>query len=125
MINNKGQSLVMFVLLLPIMILIMFMVIDIGKMILLRNELDNINYLAIDYGLDNLDNDNIEDILKDVVYKNRNSIDSNSILIDDEKIKIVLEDKVNLIILKNSNIRVKSSYVGYFNGDKKIIERDK
>lgn len=126
MLNNRGQSLVMFILLLPIMIMIMLMVIDIGKMILLRNELDNINYLVIDYGLDNLDNDDIINKLNDIVYKNKSSIYKVSVKVEDKKINVILEDGVNLTLLKNINIfRVKSSYIGYFDLDKKIIERNK
>jgi len=46
--NNKGQSLILFVLLFPIIFLILVLVYDIGNMILLKLELDNINKLVMD-----------------------------------------------------------------------------
>ena len=42
-LNNKGQSLVMFVLILPLLLFIMVLVIDIGNIILSKQELDDIN----------------------------------------------------------------------------------
>lgn len=126
MYNNKGQSLVMFVLILPIILMILVMVVDIGKMMLLRSSLNNINYIAMDYGLDNLDRENIVGDIEEVIYKNKSDIDSVSVLIDDGKIQITLKDNVDLLILKNSQIfYVKSSYVGYISNNKKVIERVK
>ena len=45
MFNNRGQSLVMFVLVIPILLMILILVLDIGRMYLERRELDNINYI--------------------------------------------------------------------------------
>ena len=42
-LNNKGQSLVMFVLLIPLLMLILVMVVDIGNMVNVKLELNNIN----------------------------------------------------------------------------------
>ena len=124
--NNKGQSLVMFVLILPIILMILVIVVDIGKMILLRSSLNNINYIAMDYGLDNLDRENIVDDIEEVIYKNKSDIDSVSVLIDDGKIQIALKDNVDLLILKDRQLfYVKSTYVGYISNNKKIIERVK
>jgi len=124
MFNNKGQSLVMFVLILPIFFLILLLVVDLGKMILLRQELNNISYLAIDCGLDN---QNIEKI-KEVIFKNKDDIDTVDINIEDNKIYVILEDSVDMVIPLFDDIevfKIKSSYVGYVDNDKKIIERDK
>ena len=102
--NNKGQSLVMFVLILPIILMILVMVVDIGKMMLLRSSLNNINYIAIDYGLDNLDRENIVGDIEEVIYKNKSDIDSVSVLIDGGKIQITLKDNVDLLILKDRQL---------------------
>lgn len=124
--NNKGQSLVMFVLILPIILMILVIVVDIGKMILLRSSLNNINYIAMDYGLDNIDRENIVDDIKEVIYKNKSDIDSVSVLIDDGKIQITLKDNVDLLILKDRQLfYVKSTYIGDISDDKKVVERVK
>ena len=143
MFNNKGQSLVLFVIILPILLIILILVIDIGRVILLKNELDSINKIVLDYGLDemeDLDNilvnddsvdiyqlvNDIEDRIKNVIILNKDDIDTINIDLKDNKIYIYLEDSVNGIFSKLIDISifdVKSSYVGYIDNDKKRIER--
>ena len=48
-INNKGQSLVMFVLIIPIFLLILTLVYDVGNAIYEKDRLSNTNYLTIEY----------------------------------------------------------------------------
>ena len=126
--NNKGQTLVMFVMILPILLMIIMMVIDIGRMVQRREELDSINYILVDYGLDNVDLDNLEDKLKEILGKNDKSIDIVKINIDKEslEVEVILRDEVDLLILKDNKLfRVKSDYVGRIVDNKKIIERNK
>ena len=54
-INNKGQSLVMFVLIIPIFLLILTLVYDVGNAIYEKDRLSNTNYLTIEYRLNNID----------------------------------------------------------------------
>ena len=127
-LNNKGQSLVMFVMILPILLMIIMMVIDIGKMVQRREELDSINYILVDYGLDNIELNNLEDKLKEILDKNDKSIDIVKINIDKEslELEVILRDEVDLLILKDNKLfRVKSDYVGRVVDNKKIIERNK
>ena len=122
--NNKGQSLVSFILLIPIILLILFMVYDIGNMVLLKIELNNINYLVIDYGLDKINDSDIDNKLKEMINKNKNDIDNIEINIANDKINITLEDKLNnsVSLIKNV-VKIKSSYVGSIeNGKKKIMK---
>lgn len=122
--NNKGQSLVSFILLIPIILLILFMVYDIGNMVLLKIELNNINYLVIDYGLDKIDDSDIDNKLKEMINKNKSDIDNIEINIASDKINITLEDKLNsnISLIKNV-VKIKSSYVGSIeNGKKKIMK---
>lgn len=125
-LNNKGQSLVMFVVILPVIIMILIMVVDIGKMVNLKSELDNINYIAISYGLDNISDDDIQDKIRKLIYKNKLGIDEVKIEINDGEVDITLVDGIDLILLKESNIlRVRSSYRGIISDEKKIIERNR
>ncbi len=127
-LNNKGQSLVMFVMILPILLMIIMMVIDIGKMVQRREELDSINYILVDYGLDNIEINNLEDKLREILDKNDKSIDIVKINIDKEslEVEVILRDKVDLLILKDNKLfRVKSDYIGRVVDNKKIIERNK
>lgn len=132
MLNNKGQSLILFVIVLPILLFILILVIDIGKIIVLKQELNNINEIVLDYGLDKLySNDEeiynfvLEDDLRDLVDLNNESIDVVSIEIDNNKIYITLEENVNGLFSSFMNIsifNVKSYYVGYIENNKKKIE---
>ena len=125
-LNNKGQSLVMFVVILPVIIMILMMVVEIGKMVNLKSELDNINYIAISYGLDTISDDDIQDKIRKLIYKNKLGIDEVKIEINDGEVDITLVDGIDLILLKESNIlRVRSSYRGIISDEKKIIERNR
>ena len=126
--NSKGQSLISFVLIIPIILMILFMVYDIGSMVLLREKLDNINYVVIDYGLDELDDLELDQKLNEIIKKNKDDIDVINISISDGKIKIILEDRLDnklSLINKFKVFNVKSSYIGYMENDKKIIRKDK
>lgn len=121
--NNKGQSLVTFVLLIPIIFLILFMVYDIGSMVLLKIELNNINYLVTDYGVDKIDDVDINDKLRNMINKNKKDIDNIEINISDNKLNIVLEDTLDnkISLIRKFKIKIKSSYMGYMEDDKKKI----
>ena len=121
--NNRGQSLVTFVLLIPIIFLILFMVYDIGSMVLLKIELNNINYLVIDYGVDKIDNPEIDNKLREMIIKNKNDIDNVEISIQDNKLNIVLEDTLDnkISLIRKFKVKIKSSYTGYMDEDKKKI----
>ena len=126
--NNRGQSLISFVLIVPIILLILFMVYDIGNMVLLKGQLDNINYLVIDYGLDKLDDVDLNNKLTEMINKNKDDIDKIEIKINDGEIRILLEDKIEnklSLINKFDVLNIKSNYVGYIQEDKKIIRKDK
>ncbi len=123
--NNRGQSLVTFILIIPIMLLIVLALYDIGSMALLKNELRNISYIVLDYGLDNIDSDSITQDMRALVLKNKSDIDSVSIeKTDDGKIHVGFNDSVNTKISFSNIFKIKVAYVGYLEEDKKIIERD-
>ena len=118
--NNKGQSLVLFILLIPLVLLILFMIYDIANMVQLKIELDNINYLAVDYGIDKMNDDDIYVKLNKLIIKNKPDIDSIAINIAEDKLNIVLEDKLDKMFISKF-FSVKSSYTGYIEDDKKKI----
>ncbi len=125
--NNKGQSLISFVLLIPVIFLIIMMVYDIGEMVLLKNELNDINYMVIDYGIDHINDENIEITLNELIIKNKGNVRVNINKLDD-KLYIDISDKIdNKLSLFNKidTFLVKSSYVGYMEDEKKIIKKNK
>ena len=69
MLNNKGQSLVLFVLLLPIMLGIMALVIDVGNVFVKKNHIDNVIMMVMDVTLD-------KDLKQDEVEKMRQQFEA-------------------------------------------------
>lgn len=135
MLNNRGQSLILFVIVLPVLLLILVLVIDIGRVISLKQELNNISEIVLDYGIDYLNNDvdnnvdsisSIENKLIEIIELNKDDIDEIDVRIDNNKINILLSDSVDGIfssILDIDIFNIKSSYVGYMDNNKKRIER--
>lgn len=120
--NNKGQTLVLFVLMLPIIIFIMLLVIDVSNMVITKQELNNINKMVLNYGLDIIEEENIENKLEDMINKNI-STNEHTIKIDDGTIEIDLKKEIKGIITKKKIYEVKSIYKGYIKEDEKVISR--
>ena len=120
--NNKGQTLVLFVLMLPIIIFIMLLVIDVSNMFITKQELNNINKIVLNYGLDIIEEENIENKLEDMINKNI-STNEHTIKIDDGTIEIDLKKEIKGIITKKKIYEVKSVYKGYIKEDEKVISR--
>lgn len=104
--NNKGQVLVVFVILLPILLLIFTFVVDIGLLSIEKRKISNNTYDAVEYYLENLDKE-----------KTINLLNSN---LEDIKIDIIDED-IYVIIY------VEKNYKGIFNiiYDNKIVVKYK
>lgn len=126
-LNNKGQSLVMFIVIIPILIIILAFVYDIGTVIYEKNSLSNTNYMVIDYGLSNIDKVS-ENELIDLVLKNNKKVNNVSVIIENKtiNIKIIKEYKGVIGKMFNFNLtEIVSEYKGEFIDDKKKIERIK
>ena len=101
-LNNKGQSLVFFVLILPLLIMIACFAIDMGYLTNEKMKLDNINKLALNYYLDN----NVsKEELQNLIIKNDDSIMNILIELEDEKC-ITLNKKVNSLLGNIFDLRV-------------------
>lgn len=72
--NNKGQALVEFVLILPVFILILFVIIDFGMIINTKNSLENRSVDVVSFVKNDKNNEEInrlyEDINIDITYNN-------------------------------------------------------
>ena len=128
MLNNKGQSLVMFVFVIPILLMVLVVVLDVGRMYLERRELDNINYIALDYALLKNNEENVDEKIVEIIKKNNQEISVIKNDIIDNKIYLVTEKAYKgyfLGLIGKKKIIIKSSFVGYQHDNKKYIERVK
>lgn len=124
-INNKGQSLVMFVLIIPIFLLILTLVYDVGNAIYEKDRLSNTNYLTIEYGLNNIDTVTEND-LKNLIEQNTSNLKYIYVTIEENQIEIKMEKDAKSIIGKMFNfnlVKIISRYKGKIINNQKEIER--
>ena len=123
--NNRGQSLVLFVLIIPILLGIMAMVIDLGNAYVLKNSLDNITELVLDYSLDNSTDIKDTDIIELMNLNTKKEI--SSVINNGDTIILKTEANINGIYSNLFNIpgfRVVSKYNDYIKNNKKIIQKE-
>jgi len=124
-INNKGQSLVMLVLIIPIFLLILTLVYDVGDAIYEKDRLSNTNYLTIEYGLNNIDTVTEND-LKNLIEQNTSNLKYIYVTIEENQIEIKMEKDAKSIIGKMFNfnlVKIISHYEGKIINNQKEIER--
>lgn len=122
MLNRKGQSLVLFIILIPIMIGIMAFVIDCGNAMIVKNETDNVIQMVLDVSLDK--ELELQDIKELMDYNLKNN---NDVMIKSDSIYIKSSTKSEGIFSKLFGFNffeIRSEYVGSIqDGKKKIIKR--
>ena len=122
-LSNKGQSLVIFIVFIPVFIMMGTFVVDLGFAKYNQNKLNNITKMIVEYGLKHIDSDPYQDMV-DLIYQNDETIDNYNITIDtDNKTVSMSMDKVTKGLFGNivgkDIYKEKSSYVGYFKNEKK------
>ena len=125
MLNNKGQSLVLFILIIPILFGIMVLVIDMGNVIYYKQDMDNIDKIVIEYGLDNMEDVNVLSDMKKLAKENNKDL-SIEIIFNDMEFYVSSSYYVNGIFSNIFNMKgflVKSEYKGYKDIDKNIIKK--
>lgn len=126
-LGNKGQSLAIFVIFIPVFIMIGTLVVDVAFAKYNARKLDNITMEVIRYGLKHFDEEPYNNMV-DLIYQNDSDIDSYKIDFNEEK------NTINISISKATRgffgsivgkdiYSLKSSYMGYLEDDKIIIEK--
>lgn len=125
-LNNKGQTLILFVLMIPVLLFVMILVIDMGNLMVEKQKLNNINYIMIDYGLSNLTKEDLEEYIYNYLKLNDEKIDKIKVSKTDNDITINLSKKESSMlghILNLKEVEIISSYKGSIVDEKKVIER--
>ena len=126
MMNNKGQTLVIFIVFLPLLLIIMATVIDVSLMYYEKNKLDNLNMMVTEYGINNLEGNNLEERVKELVYKNDKNSKIDKIEISESKIIIILSKSTKSTfgkIIGLDEYKIISKYIGINDKDKKEIKK--
>ena len=140
-LNNKGQSLILFLLIIPLLLGIIALVVDVGNALSKKGETDNVIEFVLDYGLDKnevfFENEDNEYYNEDLV----NGLDDIKLLLSynlsDNENEVILEGDAIVIssktyvegifsnILNINGFKIESQYKGYMNDDKEVIEKIK
>lgn len=139
--NNKGQSLVLFIIFIPVILGIMALVIDVGNALIKKSETDNVLELVLDYGLKNgevfFENEGNEYFNEELInWKDELNIllnynlgnNDNEIILKDKKIIISSNYYVDGIftnILRINGFKIESEYIGYVEDNESKIKKIK
>ena len=126
-LNNKGQSLAIFVIFVPVFIMLGTYVVDVSFAKYNERRLDNLNKQVINYGLKHIDEEPYDNMV-DLIYQNDSDIDFYEININNEpkEISVTLSKSTKGFfgsIVGKEIYNEKSSLKGYIKDDKKIIEK--
>ena len=110
-INNKGQTLVVFIILIPIIIIVLGIIIDIGLMGLDKVKVKNSMKDAISYGLKN---DSSEEEIIDLIDKNIKYESINIDMGDEITIHLTYRYKTVFNLVKN---KADFTITGYLDND--------
>ena len=126
MMNNKGQTLVIFVLILPLILLIISILFRYGNLLLTKKQIENnivytINYY-FDHEYENKNESNMEEIKNKLKYIIEKNIKYDNLIIEikDDSIDISIEKQINNLFV-NKNIII--NYYGYLFNSEKVIKR--
>ena len=118
--NNKGQALVIFLILLPILLGLCALVIDSAYIVANKNKLTNINEIAI---RDTLDGKSKKEVEEEIKINDKN-IEIMSFKKEDNKVSIHLQNNIKSIfgsIIGYEKYEINSKLTGKIVDNKKII----
>ncbi|NLA32857.1 MAG: hypothetical protein GX864_02820 [Mollicutes bacterium] len=98
--NNKGQTLVIFVILIPIFILILALVVDNGLIMNAKNKIINTSEIIIKNVYHKLDENNHESLIKELYDKNEIKYTNLITNYEDNKLTIKIKSAVKSIFGK-------------------------
>jgi hypothetical protein len=126
--DNKGQVLVMFILLLPIVLMLMGLIIDTGLLFIEKRNVDNNIKEVIEYRFESdTDDEQLYSIIDSLLVSNIKNIKNKEIHISTNYISITInkEIKGTFSVLFNKDIyEIKTTYTGYINGNKLVISKE-
>ena len=118
--NNRGQVLVIFVILLPIFLLLLSIVIDYGLLSIEKRKIDSNTYDALYYYLDNIDEVNIVNKTIELLNKNLDNIEID-IKEYSDYVELTVHSNYKSIYNKITNSKLIITYKGY-KDNKEIIK---
>lgn len=120
--NSRGQTLVMFVIILPILLIMLTLIIDLGFMYIEKRNIENNVYDSTKYYLDNMDEKDIDIKVSKLLNKNIKDIDKLTIKEENDYVEIkVSKVRKSIYSIITNNIEINVNYKGY-KESKRIIK---
>ena len=121
-LNSKGQSLVVFVVLLPVLLLFMAFIFELGNITYLKNKYENEIKSTIEYGLKHQEDENLKSKLNRLLDENLEG--NKEISITENSIEIHITHNPNGIYseLFKQQFEISLTYIGQFDTGKIIKE---
>lgn len=121
-LNSKGQSLVVFVVLLPILLLFMAFIFELGNITYLKNKYENEIKSTIEYGLKHQEDENLKSKLNRLLDENLEG--NKEISITENSVEIHITHNPNGIYseLFKQQFEISLTYIGQFDTGKIIKE---
>ena len=114
-LNNKGQVLVCFVIMLPILLLAITLIVNLGIYGIEKRKVSNTVKDTIKYGLNHIDDDNVRDTMRALIIQNIDDINASDINITTSngyiKINVTKTEKA-LFSGFNNNLQIDVTYSG-------------
>lgn len=120
MTDNKGQILPLFIIIIPIILIFVSYVVDLGIMATDKRKLNNIVKDAVSYYI-NHDSENVYGDTLEYLNKNIKSADITILDYDDYVVITVIKKRKSIYSIININNEIRVEYVGY-KESKRIIK---
>jgi len=125
-VNRKGQVLVLFIIVLPVLFMIMALVIDLGNLYIEKRNIENNINCVLKYSLNNLEDIELATKIRNQLTVNIDDINNLNIKINDQIIEIKLDKNKKGIFnsIMNKPYRISSHYKGYIKDEEIIIRKE-
>ena len=121
--NNKGQSLIAFILILPVIFVFITGLWEIANISYINSKIDEEIKSTLKYGLKHIEEDNIKEKIQTLLDKNIEG--QKEITIEENKILIKINYKYESFYSKLLKIKeIDETYIGKKENDKIIIEKE-
>ena len=120
--NNKGQTLVTFVIILPILLIMFTLIIDLGFLYIEKRNISNNVYDSVEYYLENIDDEEVKNDVEKLLNKNIKNIEDIKIKENEEYVEIYLtKTRKSLYSIITHDTKISVNYIGY-KENKEIIK---
>ena len=120
--NNKGQTLVIFVIVLPILLIMFTLIIDLGFLYIEKRNISNNVYDSVEYYLENIEDIEVKNNVEKLLNKNVKNIEDIKIKENEEYVEIYLtKTRKSLYSIITHDTKISVNYIGY-KENKEIIK---